>query len=135
MAKIQLTAAVCQSAVCPPGSKKIDLWDIICSGFVLEVRPSGGKTYALRYFDGNGRQRQHKIGRFGEISFDQARKTAHKLRSEVVLGGSPLSETDISPGQCLDWVRNRTLSCTDITKARAGFAAQVQSACEPAPFL
>lgn len=89
MAKIQLTAAVCQSAVCPPGSKKIDLWDTICTGFVLETRPSGGKTYALRYFDGNGRQRQHKIGRFGEITFDQARKTAHKLRSEVVLGGCP----------------------------------------------
>ena len=89
MAKMQLTAAACLSASCPPDKKKMDVWDSIIPGFLIELRPSGGKTYALRYFDGNGRQRQHKIGRFGDITFDQARKAAQKLRSEVVLGGCP----------------------------------------------
>ena len=89
MAKMQLTAAACLSASCPPDKKKMDVWDSIIPGFLIELRPSGGKTYALRYFDGNGRQRQHKIGRFGDITFDQARKAAQKLRSEVVLGRCP----------------------------------------------
>ena len=89
MPKQKLDAMFCASALCEDGKRKTDYWDTVCSGFVLEVRKGGGKTYALRYFDGNGRQRQHKIGRFGDISFDQARKAAHRLRSEVVLGGCP----------------------------------------------
>ncbi len=56
---------------------------------MLECRSSGGKTYYLRYFDQHGRQRQLKIGGHGEITFDQARKAARRLRSEVVLGGDP----------------------------------------------
>ena len=82
----------CAAALCEDGKRKTDYWDTVCSGFVLEVRSGGGKTSALRYFDGGGRQRQHKIGRFGEISFDQAKKAAHRLRSEVVLGGCPAEQ-------------------------------------------
>jgi integrase len=39
---------------------------------------------------GKVRQRQLKIGGYNDISFDKARKTAKRLRSEVVLGGDPL---------------------------------------------
>lgn len=70
------------------GGKFQELRGII-PGFVLEVRASGGKTYALRYTDAGGRQRQHKIGTFGMITTDQARKAAAKLRAEVELGGNP----------------------------------------------
>ena len=87
--KIKPDAATCAAAQCPAGKRKIDLWDNSAAGFVLEIRESGGKTYYLRYFDANGRQRQHKIGRHADISFDQARKAARRLRSEVVLGGDP----------------------------------------------
>ena len=89
MPKLQLSAAIALTAVCEPGKRKVDYWDTITSGFVLEVRSSGGRTYYLRYFDERGRQRQHKIGGFADISFDQARKAAKRLRSEVVLGGDP----------------------------------------------
>ena len=92
MPKQKLDAMFCAAALCEDGKRKTDYWDTVCSGFVLEVRSGGGKTYALRYFDGGGRQRQHKIGRFGEISFDQAKKAAHRLRSEVVLGGCPAEQ-------------------------------------------
>lgn len=87
--KTQLTHAVCLAAQCEPGKRKTDYWDTIIQGFVLEARCSGGKTYYLRYFDAGGRQRQHKIGAHGEITFDQAKKAAQRLRSEVVLGGNP----------------------------------------------
>lgn len=94
MPKIKLDATTCLTATCPPGKRKIDLWDTICSSFVLEVRSSGGKTYYLRYFDQSGRQRQYKIGGHSDISFDQARKAARRLRAEVVLGGSPSATKD-----------------------------------------
>lgn len=89
MPKIKLDATFCLTAACEQGKRKTDYWDTITSGFVLEVRSTGGKTYALRYFDQGGRQRQMKIGGHGEITFDQARKAAKRLRSEVVLGGDP----------------------------------------------
>lgn len=89
MPKVKLDAAFCLTAECKQNTRKTDYWDTHTAGFVLEVRESGGKTYYLRYFDANGRQRQHKIGGFGDISFDQARKVARRLRSEVVLGGDP----------------------------------------------
>lgn len=89
MPRIQLSANACLLATCNQGKRKTDYWDTHTPGFVLEVRPSGGKTYYLRYFDQAGRQRQHKIGGHADISFDQARKAARRLRSETVLGGDP----------------------------------------------
>ena len=89
MPRVKLDASFCLLARCDEGKKKTDYWDTITTGFLLEVRFSGGRTYALRYFDSGGRQRQHKIGRYEDISFDQARKMAKRLRSEVVLGGDP----------------------------------------------
>lgn len=89
MPKAKLDYAYCLAATCEPGKRKTDHWCTHIPGFVLEVRASGSKTYALRYTDAGGTQRQHKIGRFGDITNDQARKAATKLRSEVVLGGNP----------------------------------------------
>lgn len=85
----KLDASFCLTASCPPNKGRIDFWDTVTTGFILEVRPSGGKTYYLRFFNGNGQQRQVKIGGFSDITFDQARKAAKRLRSEVVLGGDP----------------------------------------------
>lgn len=89
MPKTKLDAAKCLAATCKRGSKKTDYWDTVTTGFLLEVRASGGKTYALRYVDGQKRQRQIKIGGFDDITFAQAQKIAKRLRSEVVLEGNP----------------------------------------------
>jgi site-specific recombinase XerD len=89
MPKAALDATFCLLAQCEPGKKKTDYWDTAITGFVLEVRPNGGKTYYLRYFDQRRRQRQHKIARYGDITFAQAKKEAARLRSEVVLHGDP----------------------------------------------
>lgn len=89
MPKRKLDAAFCLATTCQYGKKKTDYWDTETTGFVLEVRSSGGKTYYLRYIDPNQRQRQIKIARFEDITFAQAKKTAQRLRSEVVLDGNP----------------------------------------------
>ena len=89
MPRIKLDNAFCMTAHCDDGKRKTDYYDTVTTGFVLEVRPGGGKTYHLRYQDDRGRQKQHKIAVFGDITFDKARKEAQRLRSQVVLGGDP----------------------------------------------
>lgn len=89
MPKLKLDAAVCAEATCPYNKKKVDYWDIGTTGFLLECRASGGKTYALRYVDPHGRQRQVKIGRWEDITFAAAQKVAKRLRAEVVMAGNP----------------------------------------------
>ena len=89
MPVVRLDSPFALLAHCPEGKKKIDYYDNVTTGFVLECRSSGGKTYYLRYQDEHGSQRQHKIAAYGDITFDKARKEAQRLRSQVVLGGDP----------------------------------------------
>jgi integrase len=89
MPKAKLDHAFAAAAQCEPGKKKTDWYDETITGFVLECRCTGGRTYYLRYEDAAGRQKQHKIGAYKDISFTAARKEALRLRSEVVLGGDP----------------------------------------------
>ena len=94
MPKVKLDATFVLTAYCEEGKKKTDYWDTITSGFLVEARSSGGKTYAFRYKDAYGAQRQHKIGAVGDITFDQARKEAKRLKSEVTLGGDPAAKKE-----------------------------------------
>lgn len=89
MPKAKLDYAFVSTAECEPGKKKTDWYDESITGFVLECRSTGGKTYYLRYENAAGKQKQHKIGRFQDVSIAAARKAAQRLRSDVVLGGDP----------------------------------------------
>ncbi len=88
MPKARLDTFFVATARCEEGRKKTDYYDETVTGFVLECRSTGGKTYYLRY-DQDGRQKQHKIGRVEDITFSVAKKQAQRLRSEVVMGGDP----------------------------------------------
>lgn len=94
MPKLKLDSANSLTAFCEPGKKKTDWWDTHIRGLTLEVRSSGGKTFYLRYQDQHGRQRQHKICAFGDLTIDKVRKEAQRLRSEVVLGGDPAAKKE-----------------------------------------
>ena len=85
---VTLNAAFCQMAQSGPGKKKTDYYSDTQSGFGLECRPSGKKTYFQRYTV-NGRLRQKAIAAYGEVTFEQAKKAGQRLRSEAVLGGDP----------------------------------------------
>lgn len=91
MPKVKLDAQFALTAHCPPGRKKVDYWDTgtVCNGLTLEVRATGGRTWYLRYQDRHGKQRQYKIGRWEDVGWEQVRKKARQLRSEVTLGGNP----------------------------------------------
>lgn len=84
--KTKLDAAVVAAAECPPYKRRLDVFCTHNRGLVLEVRPSGGKTYHVRYTDQHGALRQVKIARADQITFDQARKKARQMIAEAALG-------------------------------------------------
>jgi integrase len=92
MPVVNLSAEFVRNVACPDGKSKENFYDTNITGFILEVRASGGMTYALRYKDAHGRQIQHKIGDAQSISFDKAKNAAKVLRSKVVLGEDPSAE-------------------------------------------
>lgn len=92
MPNANLDAIFVRNAVCPEGKNKVDYYDNAITGFILECRSSGGKTFSLRYRDDHGKLRQHKIGDSKAISFEKAKAAALKLRSRVVLGEDPSEE-------------------------------------------
>ncbi|MBV5336881.1 MAG: DUF4102 domain-containing protein, partial [Deltaproteobacteria bacterium] len=95
MPNVNMDALFARNAVCPDGKGKVDYYDNSITGFILEVRASGGKTYYLRYRDAYSKLRQHKIGDAKSLTFDKARTAAEKLRSRVVLGESPIEERKV----------------------------------------
>ncbi len=95
MPKASLDAQFVRSATCPPGKAKETYYDDAITGFVIEVRSSGGITYYLRYRNAHHRLRQIKIGDAKSISFDKARTAAERLRSRVVLGEDPCEEKQV----------------------------------------
>ena len=86
--KAKLDHTLALTAQCPNGKSKLEIFDSVVTGFTLEIRSTGGKTYYFRY-DWEGRQKQFKIGRYGDITFAAAKKSAQRLRSEVTLGKDP----------------------------------------------
>ena len=89
MPNVNLDSQFVRDAICLQGRSKTDYYDNSITGFILEVRATGGKTYSLRYRDRYGKQRQCKIGDARSITFEKARQAAEKLRSKVVLGENP----------------------------------------------
>src|SRR5690554_6460437 len=62
-------------------------------GFMVEVYPSGNKTFFLEYVNKYGKKRRTSIGRYGAITLEQARREANKILAKVRLEGyDPLEE-------------------------------------------
>ena len=78
----------------PAGSRKLRVFDDKLAGFFMEVWPSGGVTFYVRYRDQRSRQREIRIGRLGDVTIDQARRRAQEIRAEASLGRDPAAERD-----------------------------------------
>jgi len=86
MPSITLTNSIVDKTLCPEGRGKLRLHDSKCTGLALEIRPTGNKTYFLRYTNSHGRQSQMKLGRANELSLAQARKLARKHLADIASG-------------------------------------------------
>lgn len=92
MPVIKLDAATVQTLTCPSHKPKEVYRDAVVTGFLVEVSRSGSKTYALKYRDPHGGQRQYKIANVADVSFAEAKKEAIRVRSRVVVGKNPAEE-------------------------------------------
>lgn len=93
MPSITFTKSIINKAFCPEGKEKLRLHDSTCTGLALEVRPTGVKTYFLRYTNSHGSQCQMKLGRANELSLAQARKLAKKHLADIASGGADPLQT------------------------------------------
>lgn len=60
-------------------------------GLGLAVRPSGVRTFFLRYTTEAGRERRLKLGRFPALRVADARRAARLRAGEIALGGDPVA--------------------------------------------
>ena len=83
------------SGLPPPGEgeAKLRVFDDRLPGFIAERRRTG-TTFYLRYVDARRRTHEVKLGRLGDVTLDQARKAAEKIRSQVSLGADPVAERE-----------------------------------------
>ena len=69
------------------------IWDAQVPGFGVKVFPSGKVTFVLKYRTNEGgrsaQQRWFKIGQYGSITIDEARKQVAILNAEIVGGHDP----------------------------------------------
>lgn len=77
----------------PAGVMKVRYFDTAVRGFFVEFRASCA-TFYFRYTDERGRKPETKLGRYGDVTVDQARRRAEQLKAEVSLGGDPAGERE-----------------------------------------
>lgn len=92
MASAPLTQKFVDKAACPPGKAKVAFFDTNLTGFLLEVRASGGKTYFARYRNRRGTIRVTKVASATIVKLEEARKAARKVLAKASLGEDPAAE-------------------------------------------
>jgi integrase len=92
MPKVALDTVVVRNAWCPPNQARLDLYDTAITGFMLEIRQSGLKTYYLRYRNVRGSQKQVRIGDAQTLTFKQAKTIAQRFKTRLLLGEDILEQ-------------------------------------------
>ncbi|GAB6059393.1 tyrosine-type recombinase/integrase [Desulfonatronum parangueonense] len=95
MAKRDFSARFVKEVSCDESKGKLRFYDEKCRGLMLEVRPTGTKTYFLRYQNKRGETKQMKLGRVDDLSVTQVRALAQKYLGKIAMGEDPLEEQRI----------------------------------------
>lgn len=74
-----------------PEAERYILWDCALKGFGLRIEPSGTKTFLVRY-RAAGCKRFVAVGRFGQLTPEQARGLAQETLADVRRGRDPADE-------------------------------------------
>jgi integrase len=72
-----------------PGNRDRFLWDESLPGFGIRIKTSGIKTFILQYRNAHGRSKRFTLGRYGQITLDQAKREATKLKGAIGFGQDP----------------------------------------------
>lgn len=73
----------------PPGKK---LYDHYVKGLFVRGNANGSKTFYLYYYDQAKKQRKIRLGLYGQLSLEGARKAAQALLAKVAAGENPAIE-------------------------------------------
>jgi hypothetical protein len=87
MAVTKLTKSVVDAACCT--GTDYELRDTIVPGFLCKVTAGGRKVFMLQYRTNWGERRKPSIGRYGELSVEQARAIAQEWMADVRRGNDP----------------------------------------------
>src|SRR5438105_2207273 len=87
MAKIKLTKTAVDAAT--PRGEDYELRDTTVPGFLVKVTPAGRKIFMLQYRTNAGERRKPAIGRYGEITVEQARSIAQDWLADIRKGEDP----------------------------------------------
>lgn len=90
MAKIKITKTAVDAAT--PQERDYELRDTLIPGFLIKITPAGRKIFMIAYVAHNGQRRKPAIGRYGEITVEQARGIAQDWLAEVRRGIDPSAE-------------------------------------------
>ena len=90
MPKLKLTKTIVDAA--QPKKDPYELRDAAIPGFLLKVTPKGRKVFMVAYVANNGQRRKPAIGRFGEITVEQARSYRPGLVGRRPQGKDPSAE-------------------------------------------
>ncbi|WP_375210087.1 tyrosine-type recombinase/integrase [Hyphomonas jannaschiana] len=74
------------------GDSPFVVWDTELRGFGLKVSNSNLKSFILKYRNAHGRQRKPTIGRYGEMTIEEARRLAAQMKVQVSQGQDPSAE-------------------------------------------
>ena len=76
-------------------SGKLDyIWDAEVKGFGLLITPAGSKSFILNYRNRDNRSRRKTIGKYGQLTVEQAREIAKELCYRISKGEDPVSQED-----------------------------------------
>jgi Arm DNA-binding domain/Phage integrase, N-terminal SAM-like domain len=73
-------------------AKDCELRDTVVPGFLLKVTPTGRKVFMVQYRTNAGARRKPAIGRFGELTVEQARSIVRDWLADVRKGKDPCSD-------------------------------------------
>ena len=88
--RVGLTKTFIQRQACPTGKREIVVYDSDVNGLCVYVTPTAKSFYLYRKW--RGRPLKMKLGRFPELSVDNARKLAMKHLGQMVQGVDPREE-------------------------------------------
>lgn len=87
--KVKLTRNTLPGLVCPPGVKDILVFDSDLHGFGVRVTKAGAKIFIAQYRGPEG-VRRVRLGSFGVVAVEQARKSALVILAEAAQGRDPV---------------------------------------------
>lgn len=86
----KLTKRVIDAA--KPTATDLMIWDTEVRGFGFKITPTGHRSFVYMYRGPDGKQRKPTIGRYGDLTVDQAREQARNLAHQVRTGRDPSLE-------------------------------------------